>query len=100
MAILKGPTVEPVMLAMLGAYHCGWDHAERDTRVGNVFMGALPAADALGMTEQRAKEDPDWQSYRSMFVSGYIDFLKPYDLFTDIDSGKVTRLELKAGATR
>lgn len=99
MAILKTP-VEPVMLAMLGAYYCGRDHAARDTRVGSVFHGALPAAESLGMTEERAKDDPDWWSYRSMFIAGYADYLKPFDLFTDIDTGKVVRLELKAGSAR
>lgn len=85
-------SIDILTFAMLGAYHSGQGWAAEETRVGAKFRGALGAARELGMTDAMAERDPQWRAIRSMFLSGYMDYLKEGDLYTD-ENGNVVRFK-------
>jgi hypothetical protein len=85
-------SLDVLTFAMLGAYHSGQGHAAQETRVGAKFRGSLGAARELGMTDALAESDPQWRAIRSMFIAGYMDYLKAGDLYTD-EQGNVVRFE-------
>lgn len=87
--------IDMLTFAMLGAYHSGQGHAAQDTRVGAKFRGSMPAAAAVGITRSKADSDPHWRAIYSMFTSGYLDYLKGGDLYTN-DEGIVVQFKRRA----
>ena len=85
-------SLDILTFAMLGAYHSGQGHAAQETRIGAKFRGSLGAAIRLGMTEALADRDPQWRAIRSMFIAGYMDYLKDGDLYTD-EVGNVVKFK-------
>lgn len=89
----KAPDI--LVFAALGAMVSGKNHARAATRaVGRVFLGAMPEADALGLTAEKENEDPEYRLLRSMFIHGYVDYLKRGTLRLDRE-GRVASFTLK-----
>ena len=78
--------ISMLTFAMLGAYHSGQGHAAQDTRVGATFRGAIPAAEqATGVPYDKAQQDAQWCAVQALFMSGYLDYVKQGDLYTNMD---------------
>lgn len=70
--------------AALGAMASGEQHAEAATRAyGTKWLGAMPAADALGLTAEREESSPEYRLLRSMFIHGFVCYLKRGTLLCD-----------------
>lgn len=84
--------IDMLTFAMLGAYHSGQGHAAQDTRVGAKFRGAMGAAREIGITREKADNDPHWRAVYSLFLSGYLDYLKAGEIYTD-ENGVVVQFK-------
>lgn len=79
-------SVPPDILAFaaLGAMASGEHHAEAATRAyGSPWLGAMPAADALGLTAGLEESSPEFRLLRSMFIHGFVCYLKRGTLLCD-----------------
>lgn len=85
----KAPDV--LAFAALGAMTSGERRAQADMRqIGKPFLGAMPAADALGLTAQREDEDPEYRLLRSLFIHGYVCYLNRGTVLVDTEGRLVS----------
>lgn len=78
-------TPDILAFAALGAMTSGENHAQADMRQsGKPFLGAMPAADSLGLTADKENEDLEYRLLRSMFIHGYVCYLKRGTVITDL----------------
>lgn len=80
-----------VSFAALGAMRAGEQHAAADMRkIGSPFLGAMPAADALGLTAEREESDDDYRLLRSLFIHGYVCYLNRGTVLVDTEGRLVS----------
>ena len=85
--------------AALGAYASGEQHAAAHMRcIGQPFIGAMPAADLLGLTAEKEAADPEYRLLRSLFIHGYVCYLTRGTVITDLAGNLVSFTPNSKGA--